>query len=267
MTLLAVLLSSLIGSVHCAAMCGGFAVMVGGTCGVGPDGERSRGRVASAQIAYALGRLFAYTVLGTIAGLLGASLDLAAVTVVGIHDLTRWVMGALLVGMGLWALLGKPGFLQPGGGNAGPELVQLGGKPSLVSRARRALAPLWQRRDAVSAASIGLLSGLLPCGWLWGFLVVAAATGSVTGGALTMAVFWLGTVPALLSVSLMSNVLARRFGAQAPRLIAFAMIGMGVLAFTGRIGPSPADSAHGGEPCHAPGHAPGPAPGELESAP
>ena len=173
MTLLAILLSSLIGSVHCAAMCGGFAVMVGGTCGVGPDGERSRGRTAVAQSSYALGRLGAYAVLGTIAGLLGASLDLAAVTVVGIHDITRWVMGALLVGMGLWALMGKQSLFQP---TSGPELVQLGGKPSLVSRARRALAPLWQRRDAVSAASIGLLSGLLPCGWLWGFLVVAVAT-------------------------------------------------------------------------------------------
>ncbi len=248
---LAVLLSSLLGSVHCAAMCGGFAVMVGGTCGVGPDGEGSRARFAGAQAAYALGRLVAYVALGSVAGLLGASLDFAASTAVGIHELTRWVMGGLLVVMGLWALLGNRSPFQPA---SAPELVQLGGKPTLVSRVRRALAPLWQRRDAVSAASIGLLSGLLPCGWLWGFLVVATATGSVGGGALTMLFFWLGTVPALVSVSLMSNALARRLGPHAPRLIAVAMIGMGVLSFTGRIGPSPADSAHAGEPCHAAGH-------------
>ena len=59
----AVLLASLAGSLHCAAMCGGFAV-VAATAG-------GRGRVGG-QVAYSFGRLLAYATLGAMAGLVGS---------------------------------------------------------------------------------------------------------------------------------------------------------------------------------------------------
>src|SRR5690606_18807129 len=50
------------------------------------------------------------------------------------------------------------------------------------------------------AALLGVSTGLLPCGWLYAFALSAAATGSARDGALVMAAFWLGSVPALVGV-------------------------------------------------------------------
>jgi sulfite exporter TauE/SafE len=43
----------------------------------------------------------------------------------------------------------------------------------------------------------GLFLPLLPCGWLYAFVLGAASTGSVVYGAVSMGVFFLGTLPAL----------------------------------------------------------------------
>jgi sulfite exporter TauE/SafE len=44
---------------------------------------------------------------------------------------------------------------------------------------------------------LGMLNGLLPCALVYGLLARAAATGNPLDGAVVMAVFGLGTVPAL----------------------------------------------------------------------
>lgn len=64
MSYLSILIASLLGSPHCAGMCGGFAAWSG-----------SGGLRWSGVAAYNLGRLITYITLGIIAGLLGKSLD------------------------------------------------------------------------------------------------------------------------------------------------------------------------------------------------
>jgi len=44
---------------------------------------------------------------------------------------------------------------------------------------------------------LGFFSFLLPCGWLWTFIISASATRSAYSGALVMFIFWCSTVPAL----------------------------------------------------------------------
>lgn len=44
---------------------------------------------------------------------------------------------------------------------------------------------------------MGLLTVFLPCGWLWTYTTAAIATQSPYSGALIMALFWLGGLPAL----------------------------------------------------------------------
>jgi len=48
---------------------------------------------------------------------------------------------------------------------------------------------------------LGFFTALLPCGWLYSFVLIAAATKSVWLGGMTMFIFWLGTVPALMLMS------------------------------------------------------------------
>jgi sulfite exporter TauE/SafE len=52
--------------------------------------------------------------------------------------------------------------------------------------------------------------GLLPCGLLYGALAAAAGTASAAGGALAMAAFALGTVPALIAVGWAGLIVRRR---------------------------------------------------------
>jgi sulfite exporter TauE/SafE len=64
---------------------------------------------------------------------------------------------------------------------------------------------------------LGFFSGFLPCGWLYTFLIAGAATKNPLASALTLFLFWLGTLPALSALTLVmrkplleSPVYARR---------------------------------------------------------
>jgi len=45
---------------------------------------------------------------------------------------------------------------------------------------------------------LGILTGLLPCGWLYLFIATAAVSASATNGMVVMSLFWLGTLPYLV---------------------------------------------------------------------
>jgi uncharacterized protein len=53
--------------------------------------------------------------------------------------------------------------------------------------------------------------GLLPCGFLYAALLAAAASGGAIAGALAMAAFALGTIPALAVVGVAGTALLRRW--------------------------------------------------------
>jgi sulfite exporter TauE/SafE len=58
---------------------------------------------------------------------------------------------------------------------------------------------------------LGVVLGLLPCGFLYAALVAAAATGSALAGALAMASFALGTVPGLVALGVLGGAALRRW--------------------------------------------------------
>lgn len=251
MSLVAVLVASLLGSVHCAAMCGGFATVAGGAAG--------RGTMWRSTGAYQAGRLLAYLGLGAAAGLLGAGLDAAGGELLGLRRAAALLTGGALVVLAIASLwprrwLGAPRAPE------GERLVALGTAPSRAPLLRRWLVARLRRGGLLGAAAMGLGSALLPCGWLWGYVLVAAATGAVTSAAAVMLAFWAGGLPALLSVGAVAAWLRPRVGRHAPRLVAAIMLLLGVLALAGKLGPSPADPAATAEPppCHH--HAPAPTP-------
>ena len=182
MTLLAgVFVASLLGSVHCGAMCSAFACLANGTARRGPW--------------YHGGRLLAYVTLGLAAGVLGAGLDRAG-TIANVQRTAALVTSVALVLWGLWqvrAALHARAFA--GATRWGGTLARL------LSRTNA-----WDTR--ARAATIGLVTGLLPCGWLWAFVATAMGTGSPLRAAAVMVVFWSGTVPMLVAVA----AGARRFG-------------------------------------------------------
>lgn len=229
---LAILAASLLGSVHCAAMCGGFVCLYAGSAV-----ERSR---AVPHAAYNLGRLAAYATLGAIAGAAGSRIDRLG-EAAGWGRAAGIVAGSLMVAWGLARLAATFGVRIP----------SLAGGPGVVAPLGRLLAWSRSRGATVRAAVTGLASALLPCGWLWVFVVTAGAAGSALGGVVVMTVFWLGTLPVMLTLAL---GVQRGFGPltrRLPSVSAAALVLLGALSIAGRVRIDPLRAANAHRQAHA----------------
>lgn len=215
---LAVAGASLVGSVHCAAMCGGFVAAY-----TGGDGASRTERLLS-HLFYNAGRLVTYTALGALAGALGSALDLAG-RAAGIAEVAALATGILLV---CWGLSGLA---------QGSRLVRLKTRAprALASRFTTFLAGFRAKPRPLRAAVLGLTSTLLPCGWLYAFAALAAGTGSAVGGARLMTAFWVGSLPMLLGLGFSLQTAARRLQARLPRLRAALVTLVGVATLLLRI--------------------------------
>ena len=100
---------------------------------------------------------------------------------------------------------------------------------SFVGKLKSRLGLLFGKRSYSSLFSIGLLNGLLPCGPVYAALAAAIATGSAINGAGFMFAFGLATIPMLLAVSLLGNLMSINFRKKVTRYIPVAVFFIGVL--------------------------------------
>jgi sulfite exporter TauE/SafE len=216
--LVTVFLASLVGSLHCVGMCGPFVAFYSGS-----DASAGARRLLS-HAAYSGGRLTTYVVFGLAAGAVGAALDVAG-SLAGVQRIAAIVAGATMILWGVFALLQLRGvrlFRHASGDSRISDLLRRGF--SLVSG----------KPPVIRAAVVGLLSGLLPCGWLWAFVVTAAGTGNAFKGAAVMTAFWAGTVPALLAVGLGAQILSVPLRRHVPAVTAVLLVSLGLIAIFGR---------------------------------
>jgi len=217
----AVLVASLLGSLHCAAMCGGLvgALSAGAT---GPSWVRP-------HVPFHLARGLTYTLLGASAGALGSVVNLAG-EYTGVADVAGVIAGALVLMAGLVGLLATRGLAAGGGaarlevGAAAPLRRWLGRQ--LVGSARRPLS---------RAAVLGVAAALLPCGWLYAFVFAAAGTGGPVAGGFVMFVFWLGTLPALVGVGAVVQRLTGSLGRHVAFVSALVLVLLGLGTILHRV--------------------------------
>lgn len=215
----AVFAASLLGSLHCAGMCGAFLLFA-----VGADRGPTRSEQVRLHGAYHGGRLVTYAILGVIAGSVGAALDLGG-SMVGVQRIAAGVAGALMIGFGIVTLLRIRGV------KARFDLIPMRVRRLVENGQRRALTlPPFSR-----ALLIGLMTTLLPCGWLYAFAITAAGTGSPLLGGLTMGVFWLGTLPVLISLGVGAQALAGPLRRHLPALTSLALVGVGLYMVVARV--------------------------------
>jgi sulfite exporter TauE/SafE len=213
-----VFVASLVGSLHCIGMCGPFVAFYSGS-----DGSAGVRRLLS-HAAYSGGRLLTYAIFGLAAGGVGAALDVAG-SLAGFQRIAAVVAGATMILWGVLALLQLRGVRIFKHGSGGGRIAGL---------LRRGFSLVSDKPPVVRAAVVGLLSGFLPCGWLWAFVVTAAGTGSAVKGAAVMAAFWAGTVPALLAVGLGAQVISAPLRRHVPAVTALLLVGLGLIAILGR---------------------------------
>ncbi len=256
--LVSVFVASLVGSVHCVGMCGGllgFAVAPNrppaaaepAALGERAPAGRSLGALR-AQAIYHGTRLLGYVALGAAAGQLGAGLDSAGESL-GIRRVAALLSAAAMLAFGLLSLLRRGNGLVPlrRGPRGRPWQRTLGQlERALSSVMRRAQ----QRSPARRAALIGLATAVLPCGWLYAFVLAAAGSGSHLAGAEVMIAFWLGTLPALFGAGAVLRLFASHLARRAPRVGALVIALLGLVNLAARW-PSEASAGAAPPPCHA----------------
>jgi sulfite exporter TauE/SafE len=231
-----VFVAGVLGSAHCAGMCGSFACLAADAGGV--PSTRTSGVRGTA--AYSAGRLTAYATLGAIAGAAGAGLNRLG-DIAGIARPATIVAGTLLVIWGAATLLALMGVRVPA----------LSVPPGLASFVARAVRAVRAMPDGLRGFALGLFSAALPCGWLYAFVATSAAAGSATGGAIVMAAFWAGTLPAMVAVGLGAQRLLGPVRRRLPVVTAVVMIVIGMLTVAGRfVAPMPAAEVPSGHRIH-----------------
>jgi sulfite exporter TauE/SafE len=187
-------------------MCGGFALAVAQASGKGRP-------FVVRQSFYYLGKTVTYTMLGIIAGGLGA---VVSGWFSGMQQILSIGLGLLLVSIGMSLL----GWLRPW--ESGRLLIWM--RP-ITRVAGRQL----KRRTGGAAFALGLVNGLLPCGLVYGALALAAASGTASGGALRMAAFGLATIPALFVVAGFGAVMQPMWRSRLNRVSGVLLILLGLL--------------------------------------
>ena len=217
----------LVGSLHCAGMCGPLALAL-------PAGQRSGAGYIAGRVVYNLGRIVTYCGLGIAFGLLGQTLLLAGIQ--------RWVS----LGLGVALLAGlltsrKLALWRP----------VLGSVEGLKHR----MAALLRRPSLASLGTLGLLNGLLPCGLVYVACAGATATGGIVSGSGYMAVFGAGTVPLMLAIGLSGKLVPVPLRLKLRKAIPVSVCLLAALLILRGMGLgipylSPDLSAAGGACCH-----------------
>lgn len=223
-----------LGSPHCIGMCGGIA---GALSLAAARQRRAPPIVAAHHAAYSLGRVASYATAGALAGAVGFVLGELLGARGGL--LLRAAAAMFLVLLGLHV----------GGWWPGLAWVERNGA-WLWARLAPLTARLQPGRSLPAAFAFGMLWGWLPCGLVYSALALAATSGSPLQGALLMAGFGVGTLPATVAAGLLAQRLT--WLAQAPasrRLAGVMMIVFGVWTFTGGGGVALVRSTPPG-PCH-----------------
>ncbi|XZE45303.1 sulfite exporter TauE/SafE family protein [Pirellulaceae bacterium SH467] len=220
-------IASLLGSLHCVGMCGPFVLLATAE----PTTRHASKCLSSPRfrlVAYHFGRLTTYAGMGLVAGMVATTIQRSRLAqIAGEFRSLGVAIGLVLIGIGLWRLVapwvrfGTVARARRGRDRSvdsvkSAHLMNIGEAKVGENRLREPLHRSWvehwgrglrrlrgwfPKSSALGNAYFwGLTSTLLPCGWLYVFVLAALAAPSVAMSVATMAAFWLGTLP-LLSLS------------------------------------------------------------------
>jgi len=203
--LLSALVLGIMGSFHCAGMCGPIAVAL-------PlHGNTVLQKIFGGTL-YNLGRTLTYGIMGALFGMLGQGIHL-----LGFQQKVSVVMGALMIISVLFPALFRNQY------NLDKSLF------SFVGKLKKSIGKLFTVRSFSSLFFIGLLNGLLPCGLVYIAIAGAIGTGNSAQGTLYMILFGLGTIPMMLGISVAGNMMGLALRNKINKLIPILVVVVGLL--------------------------------------
>jgi sulfite exporter TauE/SafE len=180
----------LAGSLHCVGMCGAFPLALAGAGGAN----------LRRQLLYNFGRLNTLVAIGALSGAAGA---------VVVASGPGWLLErALAVVAGL--------FMIAVGLETAGVLANLTTRGSMLVQATagRFLGGVMRSSSPAAPLALGVFNAFLPCQLIYAFAARAASTASIREGILTMLVFGLGTLPAMLALGTVRAIVPVRVRAR-----------------------------------------------------
>ncbi|MFH0991867.1 MAG: sulfite exporter TauE/SafE family protein [bacterium] len=193
------------GSLHCIGMCGPIVLALS-------TGQQSFSKLLLGRLAYNLGRVFTYTMVGAIVGWIGGALLIPL-----LQEKLTIIMGVVILIGALFPLLVKSA-----------STIRLLPQP-LYQRLISQIASLLTTQSVHTLFLLGILNGLLPCGFVYMGIAGAVATGSLIGGVLFMAGFGVGTIPAMLSFAISPRLISVNARTKLARMLPAFTILVGIL--------------------------------------
>ncbi|MCP4552713.1 MAG: sulfite exporter TauE/SafE family protein [Bacteroidetes bacterium] len=195
----------LVGSLHCLGMCGPIAIGI-------PLHRDNWLKKITGGLLYNSGRIITYGLLGALFGLLGRGIQLA-----GLQQWTSIGIGIIMIASVIFPALFRGKIKQD-------RLFT-----AYVGRLTTSFKNLFRKKSLQSLLLIGLLNGLLPCGLVYMAIAGALNTNDMMTGIAFMAMFGVGTTPALLTLSLAGDVISSKFKAKAVKVIPVFIVVLGIL--------------------------------------
>jgi len=185
----------LFSALHCLGMCGSIIGTL--TLSLRREIRENKALLVPFVFSYNFGRITSYTLAGYFAGLVHNVLMLPLGEGTG-HRILQIVSALIMAGAGLHIAGWFPRFayIEKGGALIWARLEPYG----------RRLIPV---QTLPQAYVFGMIWGWLPCGLVYAAVALAATAGNEVRGALTMLAFGIGTLPAVVSVGLMTSLLVR----------------------------------------------------------
>jgi len=176
-------LLGLLGSLHCIGMCGPIAFML--------PVDRSNSFKKALQIgSYHFGRLFSYSLIGLVFGILGKGFYLF-----GLQQQLSIAIGILMIVIVILpsTFTARFSFTKP--------------IYKAVSKVKTAMGAAFKKKTADTFLTIGFLNGFLPCGLVYIAVFGAIASAGLLQGSFYMFLFGLGTVPLMTSAIYFSTII------------------------------------------------------------
>lgn len=202
--ILTALVFGLLGSFHCVGMCGPIAFML-------PIDRVHKVKGVLQVFSYHLGRLFTYSLIGLLFGLLGK----------GFYLFGFQQQISIIVGVSMILFILFPRFF-----NASSIAKPL---HRIIFKVKNTLGAALKKKGNDTFFTIGFLNGFLPCGLVYMALFGAIANGNALQGSLYMFVFGLGTIPLMTAVVFLGNFTKGKLRKNIQKAIPVVVVIIGVL--------------------------------------
>ena len=172
---------------HCIGMCGGIVLAYSSKI----NKNLSLYKINFYHLVYNIGRTITYIIFGSILGLLSSYIGFNMIA----KGMLFFIIGLIMILIGISQIKEISIF----------NFIKL--KVVNISFFQKTMKKLLLNNSLFNLFILGLLNGLIPCGLVYSFLVIASGTGNPFWGALVMGIFGLSTIPIMFILGITSTTI------------------------------------------------------------